>query len=213
MPTVTMTDPPYSIPELATGRLQLRAWRLEEASVMRQLADDREVAATTLSLTHPYPLTAATGFIASHAMSADRGDSLVWALAPRDSDPIGNISLALSLAHERAEIGYWLGRAYWGDGYMTEAARAVVDYAFRVLRLRRVNGHAMARNIASCRVMEKSGMRREGVLRQHIRRWTEFEDIVAYGVLREDWEPCTALHVEGSGMGAAIDDDGKAEAR
>ena len=88
--------------------------------------------------------------------------------------------------HLQAELGYWIGVPYWGQGFATEAARAVVGYGFEMLGLNRIYAHHMTRNPSSGRVLERIGMRREGVLRERVLKWGRFEDVVIYAVLRSD---------------------------
>ncbi len=75
---------------------------------------------------------------------------------------------------------------YWGQGFATEASRAVVRFGLETLGLNRLYAHHMARNPASGRVLERIGMQREGVLRRRVRKWGRFEDVVIYALLREE---------------------------
>jgi len=93
----------------------------------------------------------------------------------------------LSAEHERGEIGYWVAVPFWNQGYGTEAARAMVDYAFGPLGLHRVVGRFMKRNRASGRVMVKIGMKEEGCLREHDQRKGRYEDVMLYAILRSEW--------------------------
>lgn len=88
----------------------------------------------------------------------------------------------------QANLGYLLDRHYWGQGYATEAARAVLQYGFQELDLHRIYATCRPPNVASSRVMEKLGMRREGHLRQH--RWMkgEWQDSLLYAILGHEWE-------------------------
>ena len=88
---------------------------------------------------------------------------------------------------DRAELGYWIDRPYWNQGYCTEAGRAVLWYGFTELNLNRIHAYHLSRNPASGRVMQKLGMTREGLLRQHAKKWGKYEDIVEYGLVRQDW--------------------------
>jgi len=90
--------------------------------------------------------------------------------------------------HRRAELGYWVGVPYWGNGYATEAARAVVKYGFGTLGLHRIFASHFANNPASARVLRKIGMRYEGRLRGHVLKWGEFLDLEMYGMLASDAE-------------------------
>jgi [ribosomal protein S5]-alanine N-acetyltransferase len=88
----------------------------------------------------------------------------------------------------QAELGYWIGKPYWGHGYCTEAAQAVLRYAFSDLAPVRVHASHFTRNPASGRVMQKIGMRHEGCRRQHVKKWDKTEDLEVYGILKLEWE-------------------------
>lgn len=88
----------------------------------------------------------------------------------------------------RAEIGYALRRAFWGQGYMHEALGAFVRYAFETLDFNRLEADIDPRNVASAKVLERLGFQREGLLRE---RWIvngEVSDTALYGLLRREWE-------------------------
>ena len=89
--------------------------------------------------------------------------------------------------HARAELGYWVGVPYWNRGVATEAARALVAFGFGALGLHRVQARHLTRNPASGRVMQKLGMRLEGVHREAVRKWDRFEDLAMYAVLAREW--------------------------
>jgi RimJ/RimL family protein N-acetyltransferase len=156
---------------------------MEDAPRVQQLAGAREVALNTLSVPHPYPDGAAEEWIGSQAAKLADG---VLTLAIDDGDLAGTIGLTRK-DHNRAELGYWIGVPYWGRGYATEAAEAMVRYGFEVLELNRIYAAYFARNAASGRVMQKIGMKHEGTLRQHHRKWDEYVDLEFYGILRSEW--------------------------
>lgn len=90
-------------------------------------------------------------------------------------------------ASARAELGYVLGRAHWGHGFMAEALEALLDCAFGPLGLRRIEAEIDPRNTASLRLIARLGFTREGLLRQ---RWIakgEAVDVVIHGLLRDEW--------------------------
>jgi RimJ/RimL family protein N-acetyltransferase len=113
--------------------------------------------------------------------------TLAVVLADTDS-LIGAVGLVLNGAHNSAELGYWIGLPYWNNGYATEAARAVLRYGFQTLGLNRIQARYMTKNPASGRVMEKIGMIREGVLRQSLYRFGEFEDAAMYSILQDEYQ-------------------------
>jgi len=102
---------------------------------------------------------------------------------------MGSIGLEIRREHARAELGYWIGKPYWSQGYVTEAAREVVRFAFDDLGLRRVFAIHFVRNPASGRVMEKIGMAREGELRRHMVKDGHPEDVRIWGIVAPDDRP------------------------
>lgn len=176
------------IPRLQTGRLLLDALSDADAPELMRLAGAREIADTTMSIPHPYGPADAERFLAHQRSAAARGDELVLAVRRRqDGKLVGCIGLRdIDPTHLQAELGYWIGVPYWGQGFATEAARAVVGYGFDALGLNRIYAHHMTRNPPSGRVLERIGMRWEGVLRERVLKWGRFEDVVIYAVLRSD---------------------------
>jgi RimJ/RimL family protein N-acetyltransferase len=173
---------------LDTARFLLRPFTLADADDVTRIVSDREVAATTLNIPHPYEPGMAAAWIATHADGLHRQSPVVFAVTRRDGDElVGAIGLSLEPEHHRAELGYWVARAAWGQGVCTEAARAVLQYGFGVLGLERIFAHHFAGNPASGRVMQKLGMRHEGTLRGHIVKWGRREDVECYGILREEF--------------------------
>ena len=176
-------------PTLQTDRLILRPFASTDADDVQRLAGAKEIADTTLRIPHPYEDGVAEDWIASHPAQFDEGKLANFAIALRETgELVGSIGLTIKLQHQSAELGYWVGLPYWGRGYCTEAARAVLRYGFEQLGLNRIHAHHFARNPASGRVMEKIGMQREGLLRQAVRKQDAYEDLPAFAILKEDYE-------------------------
>ena len=176
-----------SLPTLTTERLVLRPFTLADAPEVNRLVGDRRIADTTLNIPHPYDESMAGSWIGTHAEAAERGERVSLAVTVREGGLVGAVGLALTPPHERGELGYWIAVPHWGRGYATEAAAAMIDYAFGTLGLRRVVAHCLTRNVASARVMEKVGMQREGTLRAHVIKWDVPEDVALYAILRDEW--------------------------
>ncbi len=171
---------------LTTERLLLRAYTLEDVPALQRLINSREVALNTLRIPFPYPDGEAERWISTHDES--KGDH-VFAVTLRESaELIGTIGLHVNTDHGHAELGYWIGVPYWGRGYATEAAAAVMRFGFETLPLNRIFAIHFSRNPASGRVLQKIGMRHEGTLRQHLKKWDEYVDLEYYGILRSDFE-------------------------
>jgi RimJ/RimL family protein N-acetyltransferase len=175
-------------PTIETDRLLLRPFELSDAKDVQSLAGDRAIADTTLNIPHPYGDGMAEEWISTHQPKFEAGELSNFAIVLKTSGRlIGGIGLRIVPRFERAELGYWIGRPYWKNGYCTEASRAVLQYSFSVLRLNRICAKHLSRNPASGRVMQKVGMVHEGRARQHVKKWDKFEDLELYGILREQW--------------------------
>jgi RimJ/RimL family protein N-acetyltransferase len=175
-----------SMPTLSTDRLVLRPFHADDADAVTREAGVREVAETTLNIPHPYPPGGAAGWIATLAPAHAAGNDLTLAITA-GGELVGAVSLMISSRFARAELAYWIARAHWNRGVATEAARAIVAYGFGPLALHKISATHMVHNPASGRVMQKLGMRREGLLREHYHRDGRWLDVVVYGLLRSEW--------------------------
>ncbi len=173
-------------PTLRTERLVLRPCRASDAPRVRELAGEREVADSTLTIPHPYPDGEAEAWIAMQEPAFRLGEMAVFAITMPDDTLVGAVGLKLEEDSGIAELGYWVGVPYWGNGYATEASNAVLDYGFESLVLGRIWARAFARNPASSRVLEKVGMRHEGTLRNSIQKNDELLDAEVFGILRAE---------------------------
>lgn len=172
---------------IETERLVLRGFVLADAPAVQRIAGDREVAAGTLRVPHPYEDGVAEEWIQSLEEKYVRGELVTFAITRRGAgELIGSMGLEMKAEHRRAELGYLIGKASWGRGYCTEAARAVVKYGFEALGLARITAYHFSWNQASGRVLQKVGMRHEGCLRKHICKWDVMTDVEMYGILQEE---------------------------
>ncbi len=175
-------------PTIRTARLTLRPFRLEDAKDVQRLAGSKAIADTTARVPHPYEDGMAEEWIKTHKNLFRRRKALIYAVTRTDTGRlVGAMGLELHLANERAEIGYWIGRRYWNRGYATEAAEAMLMYGFTELGLQKIYAHHFERNPSSGRVMQKIGMKREGLLRRHFKKGERFENLIFYGILREEF--------------------------
>lgn len=173
---------------LWTERLQLRPFESSDSPRVQELAGDIAIADKTLNIPHPYEDGMAEEWISTHQSQYETGELANWAMILQSEKLlIGAIGLTFNQRFKRAELGYWLGKSYWSQGYCTEAARAVVNYGFDQLKLNKIVGMHFARNPVSGKIMVKVGMKKEGVLREHVIRWDNFEDLVCYGILEKEW--------------------------
>lgn len=153
--------------ELVSPRLRLRPPRQEDAAAMFA-AWTRDPQVTRYLTWRPHhALDETTAFVAG-CIEAWRGPSRrPWVITRFGEDvPLGLLELRLD--GHRAELGYVLARSVWGQGYMTEAVQTIVHVALDELPLSRVAAVCDVENAASARVLDKAGLRREGVLRRYI---------------------------------------------
>ncbi|MCM2448476.1 GNAT family N-acetyltransferase [Rahnella sp. CG8] len=148
-------------PILSTDRLILRPLVLEDAQAIQQLAGDPRVAIWTTSFTTPFSHQQSVNWVnrAINAMQAGQAISLAITLS-ESAKLIGVVNLRLP-ENERPQLGYWLGVAYWGKGYCTEAVQALLRYGFRQLGLEQIHARCYDNNVASEKVMLRCGMRKE----------------------------------------------------
>lgn len=168
---------------LRTQRLVLRPFELSDAPAVQRLAGDPEIAATMLTIAHPYPLEAAVQWISGH--EKNRSDISAYEFAIEDGNSgqlVGCISIGITAQHRRGTLGYWIGKEFWNRGYCTEAARAVIEFGFSQLKLVKINAHHLAINPASGKVMANAGMVQEGYFRQHVIKDGVVHDCVFYGI-------------------------------
>ena len=171
------------------GTTKIREWRHADAADLARLADDREVWLGLRDLfPHPYGIGDALAFISL----AGRMDPQTFFAIEVAGSLAGGIGCTRRTDVERigAEVGYWLGRAYWGRGIATAALRLLTAQAFAADReLRRLWAVPFVTNIASARVLEKAGYTREGTLRQSAIKDGRVLDQWMYAILREDVAP------------------------
>jgi RimJ/RimL family protein N-acetyltransferase len=177
--------------------LVLRSFTLEDAADVQRLAGEYDVASTLPNMPHPYEDGMAEKWMHACSEKFEKDEALNFAITRSiDKNLIGGIELRLDQENKSGELGYWIGKPYWNRGYATEAAKAVVAYSFKVLKLNRVHAYHFKRNPASGRVLEKIGMRYEGCHRQHKKKWGNFEDLIGYGMLKSDYNSLAPISPE-----------------
>ena len=178
-------------PVIKTERLQLRPFAMKDADVLEPLVSRREIAATTLSIPHPYPKGGAAEWLSRREEDYRTGRAINCAITLRGAgELIGAISLHFKgpLVPDVAEIGYWIAYEHWQKGYGTEAVGAIINLGFEFAKVHRIEAHHFSNNPASGKLMQKNGMKYEGCMRERVLKWGERLDAVLYAILREDWE-------------------------
>ncbi len=176
-----------SYPTINTERLFLRPFFVSDAKEVQILAGNKEVNRTLFTFDASKNGSAEQWIISQH----DHFEKGEWVnLAITEGHLcilIGSVGLEIERKNNNAELVYWLGKDYWGQGYATEAARGVVSYGFDELKLHRIYARYFSRNLASGRVLEKLGMTHEGRLRDHLKKFGVYEDLEMAGLLEEEF--------------------------
>ena len=148
--------------EIKTERLVLRPLTLEDAPAFSKLASDYDIAKMTGSIPHPFPLFSAEFKIMYLRRQKERGLAYPYAITRNGRELIGVIDLFRSAPDAALEIGYWIGKPYWGQGLATEAAKAVIQEARDTLGVKALLAGAFVDNPASLRVLDKLGFQPTG---------------------------------------------------
>ena len=172
---------------LETERLVLRPPRPDDAEALAHLINDRRIAINTARIPLPYNLADAQQFIAA----VNRQDGEVAFLITFDDVLIGGCGVAQS--DSGPELGYWVGVPFWGQGFATEAARAVIDHAFGCLGHEVLEAGARVSNPASRRVLEKCGFQWTGVRLARVRAINSAAPADRFRLDRRLWESLKTL--------------------
>jgi RimJ/RimL family protein N-acetyltransferase len=156
IPTPTLREASSCV--LETERLMLRRPTLADVKAIARLADDRRIAENTRRLPHPYSQDHAIEFVRG---TADNGRSTAF-LIESNHTPIGMVGVDWR-EPEAPELGYWLGVEHWGQGFGTEAARAVIDFTFEEFDVEQLMAGARVTNPSSRNILEKCGFQWSGV--------------------------------------------------
>lgn len=172
---------------IKTKRLNLRRLRIEDASEITNICNNYNIYKTTVCIYYPYTEDDAIEWIADGLYNFKHNRLYDFAITDKKTDVIyGVITLSNNAKNNNGEIGYWIGEKFWNQGIATEAASAILEFAFKDKKYHRVYARHMEENIGSGRVMQKIGMKKEGIFYGHILKDGEFKNIVNYGIINKD---------------------------
>lgn len=164
----------------------IREWRLDDKYDLAKIINNRNIL-NNLRDGIPYPYTEkdAEDYIRS-VLSADKTKAFSFAITLEDK-VIGSIGIfrGNNIHYRTAEMGYYVGEAYWGKGYATSAVRQACRYVFEHTDIIRIFAEPFAHNLGSCRVLEKAGFQYEGTLRCNAEKNGEILDMKMYALIKE----------------------------
>lgn len=162
------------------GCCVLRPWRTSDAPIITPLLGDRDVWINLSDrVPHPYEQKHAEEFIERHSANHPPQNAAITI----DDKPVGGIGIFPGEGINRvsAEMGYWIGKPYWGKGIASAALPAMTKYVADNFEFSRIFALVLVRNPASARLLEKSGYVREGYLKRSVIKDGVIEDDVLYG--------------------------------
>lgn len=169
---------------IETERLILRPFTLDDAERLAEICQNELVQKHLFSLPNPYTIDDAVFWLNKQL---DSPDEKAYAIILKENGYlVGNICIRPK-QNNSAEIGYYIDEPYMSKGYMSEAAAAIIKYGFEELHLNKVYARHKTDNPASGRVMEKNGMKFEGVLRQELLKNGKYYDVAVRSILREEY--------------------------
>ncbi len=174
---------------IETPRLILRKIQLQDKQDIFDITSDHSVVKYTSTLEFTKSITDVELLINIMTERYDKDLPTRWVIFHKGDKKVIGICGFYDYVpmYARAELGYALSRAYWGKGLGTEAAQAVVDFGFKNMNLNRIEATCDPENRASSHILEKVGMKYEGILRQHIFKDGKYCDRKMYAILRSDW--------------------------
>jgi RimJ/RimL family protein N-acetyltransferase len=150
------------------------------------MASEREIAATT-RVPHPYPAGAAKAFVDMSIQEQAAGRMYNHAIIDGNA-VVGVAGLMQVKPQDQAEIGYWIGKPYWGKGYASFAVQYLLAFAFNQLQLSRVYAHVLDYNEASKKVLEKNGLTFTREFIEYDARWRKDILLYEYQISRQQWQ-------------------------
>ncbi len=161
---------------------------MSDASSLAEHAADWEIAQYTF-IPHPYSIHDARRFIYNCFGGYRSGKRMAFGIEHKETkNVVGMISLmGINQKYLSAEVGYWLGKRFWGSGYARDALQLVTKFGFENLKLHRLHAHVMHPNLGSMKLLESVGYKPEGILRHQIRTRGKWMDAHWYGMLADDY--------------------------
>ena len=174
---------------LQSETLRLRPFEMDDIPAVYALAREKAIADTTL-VPHPYAPDDAEAFIKRTRDWWRDEEAYVFAITDRATGGLrGAMGIHPVPQHKRAEVGYWIGKPYWGRGIATAALKLLIQFGFETLELNRIEAGHFDHNQASGAVMQKAGMLPEGIRRGFVLHRDGFKDLHWFAILRADYDP------------------------
>lgn len=177
------------LPTLETERLTLRKFTIDDRQDMFDYSSEPDVSRFVPWETHK-TIEDTNDFLSYILNQYSQGKLSPWAIEYKENKKvIGTIDyVAWSPSHHRAEIGFILSKDYWGKGLIVEAASKVIKFGFNNMELNRIEAPCMVENVQSQRVLQKLGMKLEGISKEKYFIKGKFRDMATYSILKREYQ-------------------------
>jgi RimJ/RimL family protein N-acetyltransferase len=177
-----------TFPELITKRLILRNVQLNDIPAILKYANNKVISDNVLNIPFPYNEEEVLYWIKKAHEGFRNNTRYAFAITLKElGELIGVISLSIEQDHNKAELGFWVGEPYWGRGIMTEATEEILKFGFNEVNLNKIFATHYVNNEASGKVLSKSGMKKEGVLKDHYLHKNIYKTVIQYRMTKEEY--------------------------
>ncbi|MEI3788462.1 MULTISPECIES: GNAT family N-acetyltransferase [unclassified Chryseobacterium] len=170
-------------PAIETERLILSQLKEEDLPFVTEYLQDKIFSDVTSNIPYPYTGEHAKFWMKMSRESFENNTGYTFAVRNKEGQILGAIGLH-DRDDDKAELGYWMGKPFWNKGYITEAATALIDFGFNELQINKIYATYFLDNPASGRIMEKIGMEKEALLKQHLKKDGKYIDVMMYSILK-----------------------------
>jgi ribosomal-protein-alanine N-acetyltransferase len=178
-----------AFPELNTNKLKLRKIRPQDLSSLLQYCNNKKISDQILNIPYPYQEEDAIFRMNFVLQGFKNKERYVFAITLKEKDElIGEIGLHLDKGNDSAQLGYWIGEPFWGQGIVTEAAGAILQFGFEALKLNKIYATHYPDNKASAKVMLNNKMIKEAELKEHYKINGAFRDVVQCRLTKKEYE-------------------------
>jgi len=172
--------------KIETERLKLNQPNIDDLERVSEILNNEVYSKNTLNIPYPYTRSNAEFWLQLAKDGFENQNHFIFAIRLKENDEIiGGIDLAVNKRFNNAELGYWLDEKYWNKGFTTEAVKSIINFGFETLKLKKIFATYFDFNTSSGKVLEKSGMKKEGVLECHTYKNGEYQNHILYAIINK----------------------------
>lgn len=179
------------------SRVYLNTLNRNDAKPLEVIGNDYEIFYNTPSVPYPYSMEHAVVFVESAIEKYMRREEFHMGIRLQSNELIGMCALSnIDLTNKKAELGYWLGKMYWGKGYATEALNLMLGFGFDKLDLNKIYAKVLSYNERSIKLLSSLKFSKEGINRQDIFHMGKFFDDISFGLLKKEYVTKYKIDIE-----------------